>query len=168
MPASRRRLMGFERLTVRRIVTGALLLAATAWAMPPAEAQESSAEAINIDPGVNGRHLLDAVALGQSALASLQGPRAVDELPAIHKKIDLMYRTVRLALFGMREKKKRTKFDDPLQTYQLGQTGRAWDIIRGAVDRYFDSLPPEVYIAKAIPELQEAIKILRPIAVVMQ
>jgi hypothetical protein len=36
------------------------------------------------------------------------------------------------------------------------------------VDRYFDSLPPEVYIAKAIPDLQAAIKILRPIAVVMQ
>jgi hypothetical protein len=78
-----------------------------------------------------------------------------------------MYRTVRLALFGMRAKKRMTKFGDPLLDYELGRTGTAWDIIRGAVDRYFDSLPPEVYIDRAIRDLQSAIGILRPVAAVM-
>jgi hypothetical protein len=159
-----------RRLTLFRapVVAGTLVLAATAGVASPAAAQLSSAMVINPDPAVNGRHLQDAVTLGQSALRRLQGPRAVDDLPEIHKSIDLMYRTVRLALFGMREQKRRLKFDDPMVDFQLGRTGKAWDTIRGAVDRYFDSLPPEVYIAKAIPDLQEAIRLLRPVAAVMQ
>jgi hypothetical protein len=52
--------------------------------------------------------------------------------------------------------------------YELGRTGKAWDIIRGPVDRYFDGLPPEVYIDRAIRDLREAIAILRPVAAVMQ
>jgi hypothetical protein len=163
MTPSIRRLKPF-----RLAIACALLLAAVVAAAAPARAQVSSAMAINTDPRVNGRHLQDAVALGQSALERLQGPRAVDDLASIHQSIDLMYRTVRLALFGMREQKKRLKFDDPMVDYQLGKTGKAWDTIRGAVDRYFDGLPPEVYIAKSIPELQEAIRLLRPVAAVMQ
>lgn len=151
----------------RLAVAGALLLAAT-FAAVPAHAQRYGAEAISTDPAVNGRLLQDAITLGQSALGRLQGPQAAEELAATHKTIDLMYRTVRLALFGLREAKKRTKFDDPLLDYQLGRTGKAWDTIRGPVDRYFDSLPPEVYISKAISDLQAAIGILRPVAAVMQ
>jgi hypothetical protein len=160
-------MMLVESPAVRRLLAGALLLAAGAFPVPPAQAQVTPMNVINTDPVVNGRHLHDAVELGQSALRSLQGPRAVDELAVTHQKIDLMYRTVRLALFGMREKKRITKFGDPLLDYELGRTGTAWDIIRGAVDRYFDSLPPDVYIAEAIRDLQSAIKILRPVAAVM-
>jgi len=156
-----------ESPAIRRILAGALLLAVGAGAALPAQAQVSAMDVINTDPAVNGRHLRDAVDLGQSALQSLQGPRAADELANTHKKIDLMYRTVRLALFGMREKKRMTKFGDPLLEYELGRTGTAWDVIRGAVDRYFDSLPPEVYIDRAIRDLQTAIGILRPVAAVM-
>jgi hypothetical protein len=164
--ADRRR--PFANPVTRLAVAGILVLVVAVATAPPAQAQVSSAMAINTDPRVNGRHLQDAVTLGQSALERLQGPRAVDELASIHQTIDLMYRTVRLALFGMREQKRRLKFDDPIVDYQLGRTGKAWDTIRGSVDRYFDSLPPEVYIAKSIPELQEAIRLLRPVAAVMQ
>jgi hypothetical protein len=168
MPTPRRHLVRLEWPIGRRILAGALVVAAGVWAVPQARAQMSSENVINSNPAVNGRHLQEAVDLGQSALRSLQGPRAVDELAATHKKIDLMYRTVRLALFGMRERKRKAKFGDPLLDYQLGRTGQAWDIIRGAVDRYFDSLPPEVYIGIATRDLREAIGILRPVAAVMQ
>jgi hypothetical protein len=162
-------MMPFLGWATRLAVSGALLLTATFAAVLPAHAQRyGGADAINIDPVVNGRHLRDAIALGESALERLQGPQAAEELAATHKTIDLMYRTVRLAVFGLREAKKRTKFDDPLIDYELGRTGKAWDVIRGPVDRYFDSMPPEVYIAKAIRDLQEAIAILRPVAAVMQ
>lgn len=160
--------MPFPGRAICLAVAGALLLTSTFAAVLPAHAQRYGADAINIDPAVNGRHLRDAIALGQSALERLQGPQAAEELAATHKTIDLMYRTVRLALFGLREAKKRTKFDDPLLDYELGRTGKAWDVIRGPVDRYFDSLPPEVYIARSIRDLQEAIAILRPVAAVMQ
>jgi hypothetical protein len=150
------------------VVAAMLSVATTFAAVLPAGAQRSSATAINTDPAINGRHLRDAIALGHSALERLQGPRAVDELAATHKTIDLMYRTVRLALFGMREQKKRLKFEDPLLEYELGRTGRAWDLIRGPVDRYFDNLPPDVYVSRAIRDLEEAIAILRPVAAVMQ
>jgi hypothetical protein len=152
----------------RLAVAGALLLAATFTAVLPAHAQRYGSETINTDPAVNGRLLRDAITLGQSALERLQGPQAAEELAATHKTIDLMYRTVRLALFGLREAKRRVKFDDPLLDYELGRTGKAWDIIRGPVDRYFDNQPPEVYIARSIRDLQEALAILRPVAAVMQ
>lgn len=168
MTPSRRCLKSFRAPVTRLAVASGLLLAAVVVAAPPARAQMSSALAINTDPRVNGRHLRDAVALGESALARLQGPTAAEELATTHKSIDLMYRTVRLALFGLRERKKQAKFDDPMLDYELGRTGKAWDIIRGPVDRYFDSLPPEVYIDRAIRDLQEAIAILRPVAAVMQ
>ena len=167
MQTPRRGLMFVESPAIRWVLAGALLLAAGAWAVPQAHAQVSAMDVINTDSAVNGRHLMDAVELGQRALQSLQGPRAADELANTHKKIDLMYRTVRLALFGMREKKRMTKFGDPLLEYELGRTGTAWDIIRGAVDRYFDSLPPDVYIDRAIRDLRTAIGILRPVAAVM-
>lgn len=161
--------MPFSGRATRLAVAGTLLLTATFAAVLPAGAQRyGGADAINIDPAVNGRHLRDAIALGQSALERLQGPQAAEELAATHKTIDLMYRTVRLALFGLREAKKRTRFDDPLLDYELGRTGKAWDIIRGPVDRYFDNLPPEVYISRSVRDLQEAIAILRPVAAVMQ
>jgi hypothetical protein len=168
MTPSPYRLKLFANPVTRLVVASTLLLAAAVSTVAPAQAQVSRAEVINTDPSVNGRHLRDAVTLGQSALERLQGPRAVDELATTHKTIDLMYRTVRLALFGLREKKKLTKFDDPMLEYELGRTGKAWDIIRGPVDRYFDGLPPEVYVERAIRDLQEAIAILRPVAAVME
>ena len=149
-------------------LAGSLLLAATAWVAPPAQAQGSRTDVINTDQGVNGRHLRDAIALGRTALASLEGPQAAEELAGTHKTIDLMYRTVRLALFGMRERKKASKFDDPMLDYELGRTGKAWDIIRRPVDSYFNSLPPQVYIDNAIRDLQEAIQILQPVAALME
>lgn len=148
-------------------VAGIIVFAAAVWAAPPARAQVSDSEVINADPAVNGRHLRDAVRLGTSALERLQGPQAVEELASTHKTLDLMYRTVRLALFGMRQQKLKTKFDDPLLDYELGRTGKAWDTIRGPVDRYFNSLPPEVYIASAIRDVQETLALLRPVIAVM-
>lgn len=160
--------MPFRGRAISLAVAGALLMAATFAAVAPAHAQRYSAETINTDRAVNGRHLRDAITLGQSALERLQSPQAAEELATTHKTIDRMYRTVRLALFGLREAKKRAKFDDALLDYELGRTGKAWDVIRGPVDRYFDSQPPEVYIAKSIRDLEEAIAILRPVAAVMQ
>ncbi len=168
MTPSSHRVKPFANPVTRLVVASSLLLAVTVSAVPPADAQVSSAGVIHTDPAINGRHLRDAVTLGQRALERLQGPTAVEELATTHKTIDLMYRTVRLALFGLREKKRLTKFDDPMLEYELGRTGKAWDIIRGPVDRYFDGLPPEVYIARSIRDLQEAIAILRPVAAVME
>jgi hypothetical protein len=168
MTPSPRRSKPFANPVTRLVVASALLLAITGLAVRPADAQVSSAGVIHTDTAINGRHLRDAVNLGQSALERLQGPTAVDELATTHKTIDLMYRTVRLALFGLRERKRLTKFDDPMLEYELGRTGKAWDIIRGPVDRYFDGLPPEVYISRSIRDLQEAIAILRPVAAVME
>ncbi len=168
MTASPHRPTPFANPVIRLVVASTLLLAAAVETAAPAQAQVSRAEVINTDPSVNGRHLRDAVTLGQSALERLQGPRAADELATTHQTIDLMYRTVRLALSGLREKKKQTKFDDPMLDYELGRTGKAWDIIRGPADYYFNSLPPEVYIERAIRDLQEAIAILRPVAAVME
>jgi hypothetical protein len=168
MKPSPHRSKPFANPVTRLVIASSVLLAITIPAVPPADAQVSGAGVINTDPAINGRHLRDAVTLGQNALERLQGPSAVEELATTHQTIDLMYRTVRLALFGLREKKKETKFDDPMLDYELGRTGKAWDIIRGPVDRYFDGLPPEVYIERAIRDLQEAIAILRPVAAVMQ
>src|SRR5712692_6087751 len=163
MTPSPYRLKRFANPVTRLVVASTVLLAAAVSTVAPAQAQVSRAEVINTDPSVNGRHLRDALALGQSALERLQGPRAAEELATTHKTIDLMYRTVRLALFGLRERKKTLKFDDPMLDYELQRTGKAWDTIRGPRDKYLDALPTEVYIEKAILDLQEAIAILRPV-----
>jgi len=166
MRTSRRVVIPLRGLRAHLGVVGAMLLTTVLLTAAPARAQMSE-QWPTPDPAINGRLLRDAIALGTSALERLQGPRAVEDLPSAHKSMDLMYRTVRTALFGMREQKRRTKYDDPLLDYQLGRTGKAWDTIRGPVDRYFNSLPPEVYIEGAIRDLQAAIAILRPVVAVM-
>lgn len=148
-------------------MVGAVLLTAAALAAPSADAQVVDMQVINPDPAVNARHLRDAIALGTSALERLQGPRAIEDLPSTHKTIDLMYRTVRTALFGMRDQKKKSKYDDPLLDYQIARTEKAWNTARAPVDSYFNSLPSEVYIEGAIRDVSATITILRPVVAVM-
>jgi hypothetical protein len=123
---------------------------------------------ISTDPAVNGRHLREAMAIGEDVLARLQSSEAAQDLPAIHKSLDRMYKTVRLALSGLREQKRRQrKFEDPLLEYEVTRTAKAWDTIRGPVDRYFNNPAPEVYIEGAIRDVRETITLLRPVVAVL-
>jgi len=129
---------------------------------------------VSTDLAINGRHLREAMALGQIALERLQGPGAVEELATTHKTLDLMYRTVRLALSGLRERRsmlernqKMLTFDDPILDYEIQRTEKAWNTIRWPVDRYFDSLPTDVYIERSIREVQATIALLRPVVALL-
>jgi hypothetical protein len=122
---------------------------------------------VSRDLAVNGRYLREAIALGQDALARLQGPGSTAELASTHKTMDLMYRTVRTALWGLRERRRTLRFEEPLLDYEIQRTEKAWNTIRWPVDTYFDSVPTDVYIERSIRELQAAITLLRPVAAVL-
>lgn len=130
-------------------------------------AQGGGADSVSMDLAVNGLRLRAAMVLGQSALDRLQGPGAAEELPSIHQTIDTMYKTVRLAMFGMMERRKFQRLDDPILDYTLTKTTKAWNTIRKPADRYFDSPPPDVYIETAIRDLSAAMADLRPVIAVL-
>jgi hypothetical protein len=152
------------RLAIAAVCLGVIL---TSGDVAQAKHQSDPTTRISADPRVNGRHLREAMVLGQSALARLQGPHAVEELAAAHKTIDTMYRTVRVALQGMRIRHQMQKVDDPIHDFELERTERAWVAIRRPAERYFDHLPHDVYIAEAIKDLRAAMTLLRPVVAVM-
>lgn len=118
---------------------------------------------VSIDRAVIGCQVREAIALGERARAKLEGSGAGDDIAAIHKLLDTMYRQVRLALGNLKDRKARVKVADPMLDLEVAKVNLAWHTIRRPVDKFFDSPAKDEWLAVAAGDLRTTLSALRQV-----
>lgn len=140
---------------------------------PQAGAQTTlpeSAFAVSPQPAVIKQQMRMAAQFGRSVLAGLQAASPDDAVPIddrVQREAQDTYGLIRSARTGMTLQKSAQKFPDPFFDLIYKRVTQAWDLSRVPVDQLSWGNTRQEYLARAIPALTEALRVLDQVLVMM-